>query len=80
MWEIIEPHYRRGVVIYVRGLTLPEAGAAMALDDVATVEQWLNRGILRRPTPADAEHWARVEAVFDMLVIQPWVLIADRPD
>ena len=78
-WEAIAPHYARGVVILVEGLTLPEAGAALALDDAEVVEQWLAGGILRRPSDDDARVWAETNTVFEMLVVQPWILITAQP-
>lgn len=76
-WEALAPHFERGAVVYVDGIDLVDAGVALATDDVASVERWLASGELRRPTQDDADGWAAREATFDMLVIEPWVLIAN---
>ena len=74
-WEALAPHYARGVLVYVEGPSLAEAGVALARDDVTTVEKWLADGSMRRATDDDARQWAAAEPTFDILVIDPWVLI-----
>lgn len=77
-WSAIAPHFARGVVVHVEGVSLAEAGAALAIDDVPTVERWLADGVLRRPTDEDAEAWTESEPTFEILVIDPWVLVTQE--
>ena len=75
-WDALAPHYGRGVVLFVEGLSLTEVGAALVLDDVETVEGWLEDGLIRRPDDNDADEWNASNPTFDMLVVQPWVLVS----
>ncbi len=77
-WDAIAPHYARGVVLLVDGPTLSEAGAVLVLDDVKILESWLADGRVRRLTDTDAEQWNASNPSFDILIVEPWVLIATR--
>ena len=79
----LRAHLKRDAVIVVAAaLDLVEAGAALAENDVARVEQWIRSGLLSKPGAADIERWSiDREARFDSLVVAPFVLIRphERP-
>lgn len=70
-------HLRRQAVFVVDGIELIECGAAIATDDRAAIERWLDGGQLRRPSPAELEAWpSAAERRWLALVVQPFVLVA----
>lgn len=73
-WDALRPHAQN--LIVVDGVSLVDAGEALAEDDTDTVEQWLSDGTLRRPTADQLETWDDDEPRFVALIVQPWVLIS----
>jgi hypothetical protein len=79
-WSDLQAHAKRDAVIVVgAALDLVEAGAALAENDTARVEQWIRAGLLSKPTAADLERWPiDAAARFDSLIVAPFVLIRER--
>jgi hypothetical protein len=73
-WEALRLHAQN--LILVDGVSLVDAGEALAEDDTDTVEAWLEEGALRRPTAEQLEQWDEEEPEFVALIVQPWVLVA----
>jgi hypothetical protein len=80
LYSDLRAHVKRDAVIIVGGaLDLVDAGAALAENDAARVEQWIQSGLLTKPTAADIERWSIDRAArFDALIVAPFVLIQPR--
>jgi len=80
LWSDLQAHAKRDAVVVVgAGLDLVDAGAALAENDAARVEQWIQSGLLSKPTAADIERWSIDRAArFDSLIVAPFVLIRPR--
>lgn len=80
LWSDLQAHAKRDAVVVVgAGLDLVDAGAALAENDAARVEQWIQSGLLSKPTAADLERWSIDRAArFDSLIVAPFVLIRPR--
>ena len=83
LWSDLQAHVKRdGVIVVGAALDLVDAGAALAENDSARVEQWIGSGLLSKPTLADLERWSIDRAArFDALIVAPFVLIRphERP-
>ncbi len=75
-WRSLKPHHERETLFLVGGpLDLLDAAVAVAEDDAASIQQWLERGWLVRPTDDQAKAWAEEpEDPFAFLIVQPFVL------
>lgn len=78
-WPWLRPHYQReGLFLVIPALDLATVAAAVASDDAGAVRGWLEQGAVRRPSVADVEGWESTpERKFKMLIVQPFVLIAE---
>lgn len=78
----LRAHLARGAVITVdRSLDLLEVGEAVARDDKARVAEWIEKGLLGKPSLADIERWSkRAGPAWTSLVVQPFVLVVENPD
>ena len=76
-WEWLMPHAKRdAIVIVAPELNLLDVGVAIASDDKASVESWINQQQLSKPSPEQLSDWGneptrRVKA----LIVQPYVLV-----
>lgn len=77
-WKDVAPLFARGLVIVVEGVGLLDAGEALARDHAGEVEAWLAEGQLRRADDNDAARWTAEETSFEVLVVQPWVLVEEH--
>lgn len=77
LWRDLAAHARRDRVFVLRGaLPLVAVGEALVGNDARTVESWLTNGQLSRPTPDEISAWDAAPGLFfDMLIVEPWVLI-----
>jgi hypothetical protein len=73
-WGALRQHTQN--LIIVDGISLVDAGEALALDDADRVEAWLESEVLRRPSAEEFEAWEGEEPDFVALIVQPWVLLA----
>jgi hypothetical protein len=80
-WHWLRPHLQRDALFCVAPeLDLAAVGAAIAVDDAASVRGWLSSGALVRPQPQQVERWeADPTRSLRMLIVQPFVLIQDLP-
>jgi len=76
-WQWLKPHMERGVLIIVTDdLDLAEVGFRIAIDDAQTIEKWINKGFIGKPTLEDATLWdSDPKRRFQMLVLSPYILI-----
>jgi hypothetical protein len=71
---------RDAVFVVAPDLSLVDCGVAVATDDLATVEAFVRRGALRKPSAAERTEWSREsERRWNAIVVQPFVLIQDLP-
>lgn len=79
--DVLLPHLERDAVFVVAPVVdLLTCGVAVALDEVATVRGWIERGELRKPSRAERELWPQQpERSWNSVVVQPFVLIQDPP-
>ena len=80
-WKWLSPHANRDAVVLVdQKLELAEVGAALATDDVTTVNRWIEEELIKKPTPDQLETWDQdSEKRFQSLIVQPFVLVQDLP-
>jgi hypothetical protein len=77
-WSDLRAHSDRQALILVVGADLLEVAVATAQDDVVSVQRWMDRGQLTRPSPAQLNAWAEQETkAFESVVVQPYVLAAE---
>lgn len=80
-WHWLRPHLDRGALIVVDPtLELADAAASISADDTVRVGAWITAGQLAKPTLEQITAWdADPVRAFRMLIIQPYVLIQERP-
>jgi len=76
-WEDLAPHAERDAILLVRGgISIVDAGAAIASNDAEQVRRWIENGQLCKPTEPELTEWnADTERVFIFLIVQPYVLV-----
>lgn len=76
-WEHLETSgHLDAIVVVANDLDLADAGVALANNDVANVQAWLASGRLHRPGDVELATWrAAPERTFEMIVVQPFVLV-----
>ncbi len=80
-WKELERHFARGVVVWVAPqLDLVDVAFQVSKDAKASVEGWMNRGLVRRAEVQDAMVWHEQQAIFWAVVAAPWVLIQEIRD
>jgi len=79
-WSDLSAHAARDALIVVaEELDMLEVGAAVAGDDAGRVGAWIEARLLQKPSAADLARWpAEPAAVFESLVVAPYVLIRPR--
>lgn len=77
----LRAHLTRGAVITVDPkLDLLDVGEAVARDDKTRVAEWIEAGLIGKPTLEVIEIWSKREgAAWNALVVQPFVLVQDLP-
>ena len=73
-WALLEPHAGRDALFLIQGVELEEAGTAVALDEESLVAEWIERGVMRRPTATELKVWSEAPVAFKAVIIQPYVL------
>ncbi|WP_019502449.1 DUF2288 domain-containing protein [Pseudanabaena sp. PCC 6802] len=76
-WGWLEEHALRSRLFLVSSsLDLVDVGVAIAQDNVALVQQWLEHGLLAHPTEEQFLTWNQnKEQTFPSLIVQPFVLM-----
>lgn len=77
--DVLLPHLERDAVFVVaRHIPLLTCGVAVAMDDVALVKGWIERGELRKPSRAERDGWRQqADRRWVSVVVQPFVLVQD---
>ena len=77
-WSELERHFARGSVIKVAvGTDLVNAALNIAENNAATVQTWLDSGLIARAEMSDAEDWHARKPMFWAVVVAPWVLVQE---
>ncbi len=75
-WQELVKHFARGVLVNVDPeLDLVKVAHSMSTDNTEQIQQWLERGTVRRATDDDARQWNEDTPQFWSVVVAPWVLI-----
>ncbi len=76
-WDWLKPHADQDRLIVVdQELDLLEVGVLVADNDLKTVEDWMKRDLLTKPTSVQLRAFeADGQRAFRCLIVQPWVFI-----
>jgi hypothetical protein len=76
-WKDIIPHCQRDAVIAVyEGLDMIEVGVAIAQDNIAQVQVWVEEQLLQKPSAQQLSLWNQSpEQLFSVLIVAPYVLM-----
>jgi hypothetical protein len=76
-WKDIIPHCQRDAVIVVyEGLDMIEVGVAIAQDNIAQVQVWVEEQLLQKPSAQQLSLWNQSpEQLFSVLIVAPYVLM-----
>lgn len=79
-WVFLRAHLERGGIIWVdANLSLADTALKVALDDIKTIQLWLETGMISKPTDTQIRLWDNEkEKKFSMVIISPYVLIQEK--
>ncbi|MDO9069437.1 MAG: DUF2288 domain-containing protein [Deltaproteobacteria bacterium] len=79
-WDILRSHLERGGLILVDdSLDLADTALRVASDDIEAIQQWLERGLLGKPSGSKIRFWdENKQKRFAMLIVSPYVLIQEK--
>lgn len=75
-WKPLAAHAKRdGLILVDASLDLVDVAVAVATDDSANVERWMNARQLTKPTEDQIGSWeGDAEDRFTIVIVQPYVL------
>lgn len=80
-WMDLWPHAQRGALVLVKpgvGLSLAEVARAMAEDSKQLVENWVNSGLIYRPSDGELDRWkTQLHKPFRFTIVQPFVVATE---
>ncbi len=78
-WSDLLSHAQRNAVFLVdEALDLVEVAFKVATDDVASVELWIEKASLVRPTAEQIDEWTLMnDKSFRFIIVAPYVLIQE---
>jgi hypothetical protein len=77
-WAELQRFYARGQVVRAAPeLDLIEVAMAVAEDDKARVQPWLERGLFGEVAPSQAQQWFDDGTSLWTVVVAPWVLVQE---
>lgn len=80
-WTELQRPFAQGLLLQVAaGMDLVETAARVVENDSQTVQDWLERGKLRRIDTRQAKAWLGADQEFWAVVAAPWVLIQELED
>ena len=76
-WQYLMSHVQRDAIVFVtKHLNLIEVGIAVAKDDVNSVQHWISKALIHKPSPEQLTTWNADPSIsFNTLILQPFVLI-----
>ena len=80
-WDWLIPHAKRDAIIVVTPvLDLIEVGVAVASDNTAKVGVWISEALIAKPSAEQMGEWNSDRTKrFETLIVQPYVLIQEKP-
>ncbi|MUL36743.1 DUF2288 domain-containing protein [Gloeocapsopsis dulcis] len=80
-WNWLIPHVQRDAVIVVtEQLDLVDVGVALASDNTASVQSWIDKELIHKPSVSQLSDWNGDRTKrFNSLIVQPFVLIQELP-
>lgn len=78
-WNWLIPHAKRDALVMVtQGLNLLDVGVAIANDNVTTVQHWIGKQLIFKPSTVQLDTWNQQPTKqFTALIVQPYVLVQD---
>ena len=78
-WHDLKDHLERGAIIVVdANLDLNDVAKAVALDQAKTVQSWIEKKLLVKPTLDQIHSWnSNPTKEFQFAIAQPYVLIQE---
>ncbi|HIK03679.1 MAG TPA: DUF2288 family protein [Trichormus sp. M33_DOE_039] len=78
-WEWLIPHVQRDAVILVSlDLDLLDVGEAIATDNTSSVQEWIERQLITKPSNTQMGEWnSDRQKRFNTLILQPYVLVQE---
>ena len=79
-WEWLIPHAQRDAIIVVSNvLDLLDVGIAIASDNTASVEHWIDEALITKPSSGQLGEWNNeLTKRFNTLIVQPYVLVQEK--
>lgn len=81
LWNDLKVHCleRDAVILVAQDLDLVTAAEKVAVDDVKSVQSWIQSGRFHRPTVEQIEGWNELQKkAFRFVIVQPYVLIQEQ--
>ncbi len=77
-WSDLIPHAKRDSIIFVNPcLNLLDVGIAVANDNATLVNQWIENGLISKPTSQQLNDWNdNLQQKFNTIIVQPFILIS----
>lgn len=78
-WQDLQPHAKRDAVILIQAaLNLLDVATAIATDDKASVQTWIDRQLIAKPSAEQLANWNQhPQTQFTVAIVQPFVLIQE---
>lgn len=77
-WKGLIPEMlSRSLFSVSKDLDLVEVGVRVALDCTSEVKQWLDSGLLKRPTKDQISHWETFGSLFQFIIVEPYVFFQE---
>ncbi|MDJ0733489.1 MAG: DUF2288 domain-containing protein [Nostocaceae cyanobacterium] len=79
-WDWLIPHAQRDAVIVVAAqLNLLDVGVAIARDNTAKVQVWIDEALLAKPSYEQLGRWnGNPSKRFNALIVEPYVLVQEK--
>ncbi|NEP03972.1 MAG: DUF2288 domain-containing protein [Okeania sp. SIO2G4] len=78
-WNWLVPHVKRDAVVIVgKNLDLLDVGVAIASDNISSVQDWISRELIYKPSAEQLSIWNSNDSKkFNALIVQPFVLVQE---
>ncbi|MEN9871979.1 MAG: hypothetical protein RLZZ171_2971 [Cyanobacteriota bacterium] len=78
-WNELQPHAKRDAIIVIKDeLELAEVAVAIAEDNTAFVQNWIENQSIAKPSSQQLTEWNQTpEKQFVALIVQPFVVVQE---